>query len=106
MPHNMQHVVGVRCLHQPESDVRPVVFSLQRLQYALLHALDVECCAADGGLCRVCCNASWGLMNHSYAKLSEQQPMLLPILELESDPTPANSETCFQLLFCCLHIDV
>jgi hypothetical protein len=32
-----------------------------------------------------------GLMNHLYAKLSEQQPMLLPILELESDPS------CFML---------
>jgi hypothetical protein len=27
-----------------------------------------------------------GLMNHLYAIQSEQQPMLLPILELESDP--------------------
>jgi hypothetical protein len=43
-------------------------------------------------------------MNHLYAILSEQQPMLLPILELESDPLRKDLLFVFNGSVCCAGI--
>jgi hypothetical protein len=39
-------------------------------------------------------------MIHLYAKISEQQPMLIPILELESDPCSCVVAVAFTITTC------